>query len=488
MSTTQTIPVTSSSFTLTLPYPVSTMIGATIENESPYNLLVTSGGSVRNTPAQCLDYLVLPTTGSTIQVQPTLITPDAGGLISEAIVTWYIQGDTMPSQALPIALPRSLEIGGNVDIGTITGTVTVQGSVDVGSGTIDIGNTPTVTIGAGSSPIDISSGTVNIGGGQGGSSTNVSTQTPPEQLPGSPFSYSTTSTESNTSFIIDIPLSATTLGMVFSYNVPTGNQLVQITGNTSNTVYFSSYVSPLDYELVAVNGSLDTALTVKVYCGSSASGTAYISALAGEGAVNVTNNELQPVIVQGATVKSNIGIADNWLYPPDVITMGSNAVGNTGTPKYDQVVQGANSTGQPWDVVEKKGYPRVEFYNNVGSFGTASQNYSLFTPTQDITITHVTFSAFINEINTGGNGFVDFEIYDSNGSVTLAYGMMPLNPSSFGSNVSFDGLVFRDVELETPYQCGTASTIMLGVVYRLYAPTSVNSGWIVKIVGTNGWI
>ena len=330
-------------------------------------------------------------------------------------------------------------------------------------------------------------GPVTIDGGQNGQ-VNVSTQTPPEQVTGSPFSYSTTSTESNTTFSVAIPGSATTLGMLWNYTVPTGQQLVQVLGATTRAIYFSGYVQSLEYTLLSVNGSLDTNLTVQVYCGSSASGTAYISALAGEGSIIVSNNFLQPAITQGATVAGNYNTANNQLFPPDVVVMGSNAFGVTATPHYDMVVQGANSAGDAWDVVEKKGYPRVEFYNNVGSFGTASQNYSLFTPTQDITITHVTFSAFINEINTGGNGFVDFEIYDSNGSVTLAYGMMPLNPSSFGSNVGFDGLVFRDVELETPYQCGTASTIMLGVVYRLYAPTSVNSGWIAKIVGTNGWI
>ena len=488
MSVAQTISITGKPFTLNTPFPISSMIGATIENESPYNLLVTSGGSQRNTPAQCLDFLILPTTGTTIQVQPTLVTPDAGGLISEAIVTWYVKGDTMPSLALPIALPRSLEIGGNVDIGNITGTVTVSGNVDIGSGTVDIGNTPTVTIGAGSSPIDISSGTVNIGGGQSGTSTNVSTQTPPEQLPGSPFSYSTTSTESNTSFTIDIPLSATTLGMVFSYTVPTGNQLVQITGNTSNTTYFSSYVSPLDYELVAVNGSLDTALTVKVYCGSSASGKAYFSALAGEGAINITNNELQPVIIQGTTVASNIGTADNWLYPPDVITMGSNAVGNTGTPKYDQVVQGANSTGQPWDVEARKSWQRVQLQDGGISLPANSGSGSgvIVTFANDATILSVDWWMGIVNISVG-NSLFRLWLVDDNAFAHL-FDDMIFVPSTNNTAPPSNTFMHGNRELPVPHRVYSGQSLTLYYQWLWNTPSVLDASCNVHLDGINSFV
>lgn len=124
-------PVTVGSSPFTVPLWSAGQLGSPpsavrVANESPYALQISVAGSDHWLQAWTAD--VYPAQGAgKILVSPSLLTTAAAPPSSQLLVSVAEQGETFPG-AYPLALDRVTSISaGTVDIGTITGPVTISG-------------------------------------------------------------------------------------------------------------------------------------------------------------------------------------------------------------------------------------------------------------------------------------------------------------------------------------------------------------------------
>ena len=323
-------------------------------------------------------------------------------------------------------------------------------------------------------------GPVTIDGGQNGQ-VNVSTQTPPAQVSGSPFSYSTTSSETQATVNVAIPTYATTLGVVLSYTAPAGEIIIRVVGNVSGTVYYASNVATDNYKLIAVNGSIDDAITITINCGASASGTLTVSSLAGEGSIEVTNDYLSPVIVQGSGAQQSGAGNTNPPWIVDQIVQGSYAASSPSTNHLDMVVQGANSVGDAWDVVGRLSRPKYQIVDTSTNFTTAaSGSQVILTQSTTGTIMDVYYTVYFTTLTCGAaslhvwlsDSATNAHIFDDRLLIATVSGAE--NPNWLHNHISYP----------IPYQLQANSVLTFQWDWEWNTPSGTIAGaWMVHIDG-----
>ncbi len=249
--------------------------------------------------------------------------------------------DGVLQPAAGTSLAETTITSGTVDIGTITGPVDVSGStVDLAPGTSVDANITNASITAdlaAGSVIEVSSGAVNISGGQGGTTTNVGVESAPVKL-----TSGTVPGGGSVAPVVTVPAGA--VGLVVScfavsVNGQSGGGTILVTGDTTSSQYGEEVSSPPNLPLDGVfffpaNPAVDPDMVVTIGASSTVGISYTISAFFTPSVVNVNNGPSQPVLVKGVETALNSG-----LFPSaDLSTQGPNAAALTGV---DQVVLGA---------------------------------------------------------------------------------------------------------------------------------------------------
>lgn len=312
----------------------------------------TSGGPVAvdatgtvdigNTPAVTID-----TSGGPVTVGGTVDVSSVTSITDPVSV-----GGTVDVQG--VAGGTAIGVAGTVDIGN-TPAVTIDtssGPVDVNaSGTVDIGNTPSVTVDTSGGAVDVS-GTVDIGSGnaitieagQGG--VNVDTQTPAT----SPGTISIPAGQKGGSLAFTPGPGCTAIGVVISGTPAADLEVTGITAVAANsgTDYFAGDLGSLSltkaaqYISTPIPAGLDGAITVAVdtlNAPTVATTIAMVVEYFGQAAAQPTAPPEQPLLTQGP-------LAQGQVRPADQIAIGPNAEDWNGGPggypaaSIDQVVAG----------------------------------------------------------------------------------------------------------------------------------------------------
>lgn len=230
--------------------PYSSSADATrlqLANSSGLELTVHSGTTTTTIPPWAAAVVRLTSASVTVLTS-------ASGPSGTVELFWLVPADPLPIPNGPLSGATEVTVnGGTVEIG---GTVTVDGSVTVASGTVDIGNTPAVTVDTSGGAVDVNAtGTVDIGSGTIDINGPVTVENPSGGLLATQSVQSLKGSGTTIPSGVNVPVADNARALVIAVKVTT-------TSNTPPTVTFNMAGATTGMLLTGAPGSADLEMNV----------------------------------------------------------------------------------------------------------------------------------------------------------------------------------------------------------------------------------
>ena len=309
-----------------VPTPPCTVL---LQNVSPYALQAQiQGGTVWIPPYTQQSVPWSNSVGVTVSAEPVITSPS--GAPASLLVTFYDQGEAVPANGPitgytsitgavvnatisgPVTVSGTVAISsGTVDVGTVAGsisiaagqvvqvenvpagTVVVGGTVAISSGTVNIGTiSGSVTIASGS--VDIGSGNITIVGGQGGA-TNVGTYLPPVRV----GQITPLSVGSNAVNCV-LPPGTQAVKITFWGGYGSGRVIsgLYVLGITTGLEYLNNVAPQQDVIVLPIDQVTEPGVVQVAFTSRLAGGGVTVVAVLGNATVDVGDSPQQPVFTQ----------------------------------------------------------------------------------------------------------------------------------------------------------------------------------------------
>jgi len=309
-----------------VPTPPCTVL---LQNVSPYALQAQiQGGTVWIPPYTQQSVPWSNSVGVTVSAEPVITSPS--GAPASLLVTFYNQGEVVPPNGPitgytsitgavvnatisgPVTVSGTVAISsGTVDVGTVAGsisiaagqvvqvenvpagTVVVGGTVAISSGTVNIGTiSGSVTIASGS--VDIGSGNITIVGGQGGA-TNVGTYLPPVRV----GQITPLSVGSNAVNCV-LPPGTQAVKITFWGGYGSGRVIsgLYVLGITTGLEYLNNVAPQQDVIVLPIDQVTEPGVVQVAFTSRLAGGGVTVVAVLGNATVDVGDSPQQPVFTQ----------------------------------------------------------------------------------------------------------------------------------------------------------------------------------------------